>query len=574
MPQLTWIGKEKVKNHHHDVPFHLLKKQYDFKADNDKPENSQNNILIQGDNLLALKSLLPKYEGKINCIYIDPPYNTGNTPENGGWIYNDNVSDPHIQKWIGEVVGKEGEDLTRHDKWLCMMYPRLKLLKKLLAVDGVIFISIDDIELANLRLICDEIFGVSNFIAILSVEINPKGRKNSNFISTTNDYCIIYAKNKSSIQFIENIPKNAKDMSKDENGIYIHNSGKRVLVGENDFNKPVEDFTSNKHYSIYHKDNNIIFKKEKEVADKDDDLLAKGYERYISFKGDKFILNTYTEEKLNALFNNKLLSFSNGKIYEKNTKSTIRMKSVISNQKYKAIIDGNEVDFEIDIKTTSANQNLNKILNDNKFTYPKNPEFIKLLLSLIDNKNLIILDSFFGSGTTAQSILELNAKDGGNRQFIGIEMMDYAENITAERIRRVINGYGSKVETQKGTGGGFSFYTIGETLFDTDGNLNHQADLISIREYIAHSEKLETIFDNDTSGYFLGFKYQTAYIFYYESDQITTLSLDFLCSLNADFMAKKPQDFVIYADKCTLTEEQLAQLKIRFKRIPRDISKL
>ncbi len=188
--------------------------------------------------------------------------------------------------------------------------------------------------------------------------------------------------------------------------------------------------------------------------------------------------------------------------------------------------------------------------------------------------NSIVLDSFMGSGTTAHAVLNLNAKDGGNRQFIGIEMMDYAENITAERIRRVINGYGSKAETQKGTGGGFSFYTIGETLFDSDGNLNNQADLISIREYIAHSEKLETVFDNHTSGYFLGLNYQTAYIFYYESDQITTLSLDFLRSLNADFMAEKPQDFVIYADKCTLTDEQLAQFKIRFKRIPRDISKL
>lgn len=574
MPQLTWIGKDKIKNHHYDVPVHLLNKQYDFKADSGKPENSQNNMLIQGDNLLALKSLLPKYEGKINCIYIDPPYNTGNTAKNGGWIYNDNVSDPLIQDWIGKIVGKEGEDLSRHDKWLCMMYPRLKLLHGLLAKNGVIFISIDDIELANLKLICDEIFGVSNFIAILSVEINPKGRKNSKFISNTNDYCIIYAKNKDAIQFIENIPKNAKNMSRDENGVYVHNSGKRVLVGENNFNTPIKDITSNKHYSVYHKDNEILFRKEQRITDKDDDLLAKGYKRYISFKGDDIVLNTYTEEKLNNLFVNKLLSFSNGKIYEKNIKPTIRMKSILLNQKYKAIINDNEVDFEIDVKTTSANQNLNQILNNNEFTYPKNTGFIKLLLSLIDNKNLIILDSFFGSGTTAQSVLELNTQDGGRRQFIGIEIMDYAETITAERIRKVINGYGTKPATQKGTGGGFSFYTVGETLFDPDGNLNGQADLASIREYIAHNEKLETVFDSHINGYFLGLNYQTAYIFYYESDRVTTLSLDFFRNLKTDFMAEKPQNFIIYADKCTLTDEQLAQFNIRFKRIPRDISKL
>ena len=153
-------------------------------------------------------------------------------------------------------------------------------------------------------------------------------------------------------------------------------------------------------------------------------------------------------------------------------------------------------------------------------------------------------------------------------------MMDYAENITAERIRRVINGYGSKSETQQGTGGGFSFYTIGETLFDKEGNLNDRADLQSIREYIAHSEKLETVFNQEISGYFLGKNYQTAYIFYYEANQITTLSLEFLRHLNSDFLSKKTQDYIIYADKCTLSDEQLAQFKIRFKRIPRDISKL
>lgn len=161
MPKLIWQGKEQVLQHHLDVPFHILHKQYSFQAPPSKPHNRQDNILIHGDNLLALKSLLPEFGGQVNCIYIDPPYNTGN--EN--WVYNDNVNDPRIQKWLGEVVGKEGEDFSRHDKWLCMMYPRLKLLKQLLAEGGVIFISIDDNEQANLRLICDEIFGYSNFIA-------------------------------------------------------------------------------------------------------------------------------------------------------------------------------------------------------------------------------------------------------------------------------------------------------------------------------------------------------------------------------------------------------------------------
>ena len=160
MPTLNWIGKDKVINHHQDVPFRVLEHQYAYGA----PESG--NMIIKGDNLHALKALLPQYEGRVKCIYIDPPYNTGNE----SWVYNDNVNDPKIRKWLGEVVGREGEDLSRHDKWLCMMYPRLKLLQRLLADDGAIFISIDDNEQANLRLICDEIFGSNNFLANISWE--------------------------------------------------------------------------------------------------------------------------------------------------------------------------------------------------------------------------------------------------------------------------------------------------------------------------------------------------------------------------------------------------------------------
>ena len=155
MPTLNWIGKDKVVTHHQDVPFRVLERKYTF-----GDEHDSGNMIIHGDNLEALKALLPRYENRIKCIYIDPPYNTGNE----GWVYNDNVNDPHIRKWLGQVVGSEMDDLSRHDKWLCMMYPRLVLLQKLLADDGAIFISIDDNEQANLKLICDEIFGATNFL--------------------------------------------------------------------------------------------------------------------------------------------------------------------------------------------------------------------------------------------------------------------------------------------------------------------------------------------------------------------------------------------------------------------------
>ena len=187
MPTLNWIGKDKVVNHHLDVPFRTLEKQYTF-APNGGDDDG--NMIIHGDNLDALKALLPMYEGRVKCIYIDPPYNTGNEK----WVYNDNVNDPHIKAWLGKVVGAEGEDLSRHDKWLCMMYPRLKLLQKLMAEDGVIFISIDDTEYANLKLICDEIFGANCFVSNISWQRTYSTRNDSKGIVNEVEHILVYSK--------------------------------------------------------------------------------------------------------------------------------------------------------------------------------------------------------------------------------------------------------------------------------------------------------------------------------------------------------------------------------------------
>ena len=191
MPTLEWIGKEKVINHHQEVPFRVLDRQYSFDENGQHTEdNGSENMIIHGDNLDALKALLPRYEGRVKCIYIDPPYNTGNE----GWVYNDNVNDPKIKKWLGEVVGKEGEDLSRHDKWLCMMYPRLKLLQKLLAEDGAIFISIDDAEFYNLRSICNEVFGDHNFIATIIWRKNYSPKGTAKHFSEDHDYILVFGK--------------------------------------------------------------------------------------------------------------------------------------------------------------------------------------------------------------------------------------------------------------------------------------------------------------------------------------------------------------------------------------------
>lgn len=206
MPTLNWIGKDKVINHHLEVSFRVLEHKYGFRSDNadDRSETHSGNKIIHGDNLEALKSLMPEYEGKIDCVYIDPPYNTGEER----WIYNDNVNDPHTLKWLGEVVGKQGEDFSRHDKWLCMMYPRLMMLRKLLKKDGVIFISIDDNEISNLKYLCDTIFGQSNFVANF-VWQKRYSRENREAIGDVHEYILLYALDKRKFKEIRNlIPMN------------------------------------------------------------------------------------------------------------------------------------------------------------------------------------------------------------------------------------------------------------------------------------------------------------------------------------------------------------------------------
>lgn len=567
MPTLEWIGKDKVVNHHQEVPFRILDKKYTFNAEN------SDNMIIHGDNLLALKSLLPQYEGLIDCIYIDPPYNTGK--KEGQWVYSDNVDDPRIKKWLGEVVGAEVEDLSRHDKWLCMMYPRLKLLHKLLSNEGIIFISIDDNELASLKLCCDEIFGSSNFIGYLSVEINPKGRKNSDFISISNDYCVIYAKNKKDTYFLENIPKDKKDLSVDENGNLVHNSGKRVLVGENSFNNIVEDFNSKKHYTIYYnaEQGDMILKKETSLSEIDEDLVSKGYARYYSYSGEKFVENTYTADKIVELFENKALDFKNGKIYEKNFSSSIRIKSILSNRNYQTYdSNGNVIDYKIDVKTTSAGQELKDIFETTAtiFNNPKNKGLIEILISLIDNKNALVLDSFGGSGTTAHAVLNLNKKDNGNRKFILVEMMDYADTITAERVKRVINGYGEGNKAVAGIPGDFTYYELGQPLFKDDKNLNEEVPEEEIRKYVYYMETKKPLETETTDNpYLLGKNNDTAYYFYYKKDEITTLNHEFLSTINT-----KATEYIVYADKCVLAQEVMEKFNIVFKKIPRDITRL
>ena len=419
------------------------------------------NLYIEGDNLDVLKVLRETYLGKVKMIYIDPPYNTGND-----FVYNDDFAQSRSEfEETSGLFDEEGnqtiDPMQRntesngrfHTDWLNMIYPRLKVARDLLSDDGVIFISIDDNEVENLKKIGNEVFGIQNFVGMLSVENNPKGRKNSSFISISSEYCIIYAKNKSVSYFIENVPKQASDMTLDENGRYVHNSGKRVLVGENSFNNKVSKIESDKNYSVYYRanDNSLITKKEK-IDDIDDTLISIGYRKYYSFYKNSLVENTYTDSKLKELHKLQALEFSNDKIYEKNFSDTIRIKSLLVNREYEAIVHGRKQKYSMELTTTGAGTILKSLfeLKDIIFTAPKNPGFLKLLISLIDSTNFTILDFFSGSATTAHAVMQLNAEDGGNRKFIMVQLPEKTDEkseaykagykniceIGKERIRR------------------------------------------------------------------------------------------------------------------------------------------
>lgn len=598
MPTLDWIGKKKVVNHHLDVPFRVLEKKYTYSADN-KSQDSENKI-IHGDNLEALKSLLPEYEGKIDCIYIDPPYNTGNTIEQGGWAYNDNVSDPKIEKWLGEVVGKEEEDFTRHDKWLCMMYPRLKLLQKLLSENGAIFISIDDNEQTNLKFICDEIFGKVNFVA--SIPWRKRTAKSDVPFGLSQDYetILCYAKTplfKASKKGKERKyfetedfpgkPWRYHDMTtqrtKEErpNCFFTIENPK---TGEKYEANPLRVWANNSEtFQQWYKENRIIFPGDYDFLNISKPVLRYWEKDDIEKAGDEYGLTSASTY------------------------------------------------LPLDVgMTQDGTKEITEIFGEKVFNFPKPSSLIEHLLNIAvgTKPNAIVLDSFAGSGTTGHAVMRMNKKDGGKRKFILIEMMDYAETITAERIKRIISGYSytgseeieiynkklninniSEVQTyiddansiitknenkwtkiskpklvdncikviatkeydtkKDGLGGDFSFYELGEPLI-INNLLNEKVDTQTIREYIWFTETNSKFTESkaDENKYFLGNSLGAAYWFYYEKEKATTLDIDFLSTIKGKY-----EQYIIYADICLIPQELLQKNNIIFKKIPRDIKK-
>ncbi len=597
MPTLNWIGKEKVINHHQDVPYKILEPQYGFADGLQQPEpNDSGNKIIHGDNLEALKSLLPEYEGNINCIYIDPPYNTGE--EN--WKYNDNVNHPKIKKWLGEVVGKDGEDLTRHDKWLCMLYPRLKLLHKLLAKEGVIFISIDDHEIQNLITICNEIFGEQNKVALLSWEKKKKGSHLNNWITTVKEYVLVYCKNQNEFkgligQIVNHketypcinpgntvssrlIPKGVKSTFKEKN--YFLPAGSIISAGNMSLELKTELVLEDGFLK-----NDVEISSEWRYGQDKIDEFAKTNELY--FTRDLYLRREVTDPRYKKL-KDWLPRVDNDYLLKLKTK-LISLYEEGSSDKENILNLKNEIlEIETSNHLTFDTNNLNangwgsnedgddenrNIFGKKIFDFPKPTKLIGKLICSFRDKNSIILDSFAGSGTTAHAVLNLNKQDGGNRKFILIEMEDYANTITSERVKRVINGYGEEnKKVVEGTGGSFNYYQLGEPLFLEEDVLNEAVGLENILKYIWYSEtrtaynpKAHSLVEEN---YRIGSKDQTDYYFYYTKDAVTTVDYDFMAKIK-----HKASQYIIYADNCLLEKDFMLKHHIIFKKIPRDITR-
>jgi adenine-specific DNA-methyltransferase len=426
MPSLNFKGKALVQNFHLLVPYHELKP---VKSKSLTPKVSlHDNLVVHGDNLKALKSLLPYYHGKVKCIYIDPPYNTGNEK----WVYNDNVSSPMIQEWLGKVVDRE--DLTRHDKWLCMMMPRLKLLREFLTDDGVIFVSIDDNEAHWLRALLDEVFGEANFVANILWQKKYASSSDHSGIAPMHDHILAYRR---SDLFKRNLVERtlASDEQykfEDERGIF--------RVSDYTCNKTAEE-RPNLYYAITNPGTG------KKVWPKKTRVWA------------------YSPAEHQRHIEENLIWW--GKDGRGEVPGFKRYRHLLKTGG--GLVPSTWWDFEFAGHTDDAKKEFRDIFpssDADDFVTIKPTSLIERIIDIGANGDSIILDAFAGTGTTAHSVLALNKRDGGSRRFLMIESEGFTGTLTAERIRRVIKGVPKAKDDvlRKGLGGSFSFIEIGHPM--------------------------------------------------------------------------------------------------------------
>ncbi|AQA00336.1 hypothetical protein BWQ93_19135 [Sphingopyxis sp. QXT-31] len=450
MPTLDFKGKPFVYSHHLSVPFRelVVDAGKSVAADGQAP-GLDGNLIIHGDNLEALKALLPRYAGKVDVIYIDPPYNTGNE----GWAYNDNVNAPQLKAWLGKTV--DADDMERHDKWLCMMWPRLQLLRELLSTGGMIFVSIDDKEVHRLRCIAEEI-GFH-----LVVELVWKSRKfvdarAKSGVSNDHEYILVFGSaDVAELRGVERDETKFSNPDRDPRGAWMS----RSLLG-----LATPEQRPNLHFDI----------RDPATGNAFSPPIQTGW-RYNSERMAQMIVEG------RVLFP----STPEGRPREKKFRNEMSREF----STFPSIIDS--------IFTSDGTAESRLIIPDRSFDFPKPSRLVATLLEQAGSKQSVVLDSFAGSGTTAHAVLALNKADGGTRKFILVETEDYADTLTAERVRRVIRGVpGAKDNALKeGLGGSFTYCELGEPMdmerfFAEDGKA---PSWDQVARYVAYTATGETL---------------------------------------------------------------------------------
>jgi len=539
MPSLHWIGKEAVVNHHNAVPFHLLRDVPELSVG----EPGAGNLIVQGDNLVALKALLPYYAGQVKCIYIDVPYNTGNE----GWIYNDNVNSPLIREWLGKAVGREAEDLSRHDKWLCMMYPRLVLLKQFLREDGVIFVSIDDNEVASLRLLMDEILGAGNFIANFIWE-KRKNRENRKTVSVRHDHVIAFARDANqALSRFHLLPMNTEALDRYKNP-------------DNDERGPWKSDPATAQAGHGTKSQFYVLK-------------APNGKQHQLPSGRCWV---FTEDVMNEAIADKRIWFG------ESGNNVPRIKTFL-HQKERGLTP-ETILFAKDASTNEEAKNeLKEIFGGHAlFETPKPVELIVQFLRMCTRNNDLILDSFGGSGTTGHAVVKQNTEDGGNRRFILIEMDEkIARDITAERVKRVAKGYtNAKGEKVEGLGGGFRFCELGEPLFDETGKIRESVRFADLARHVYFTETGEPLPRERVSAKspVLGIHNGRAVCLLYNGilkdkspDGGNALTQSTLALLRAACGGQRVERLAVYGTSQRLSPARLRREGVDFKQIPYSI---
>jgi adenine-specific DNA-methyltransferase len=554
MPVLDWIGKKAVVNHHREVSYRLLH------CDKSKSigDPDAGNLLVQGDNLEALKALLPYYAGKVRCIYIDPPYNTGNE----GWIYNDNSNSPEIRSWLGKVVGKEAEDLSRHDKWLCMMYPRLRLLYEFLEEDGVIACSINDAELHRLRLLLEMTFGANNFLGCF-IWVNEGNIDNQSRIKTNHEYIVVFGKNEASFS-----PGSVIDPNIDEDSKLLNERISNTIV-KNGPKNPISEILIPAGFPASFEEGDIKPSPKDEFWPKFEETIVVKDWKVVS---DVRVKSGWSSKTQCEMF----IAAGFADILDRKGLKT-RFKITPSGAIF---IEKDRGDDQSHVLTVlnglgtvqEASANLAKL--GVNFDYPKPTRLISYLLkALCPDSNAIIMDSFAGSGTTGHAVLDLNKEDNGNRRFVLIEMdQNIAQSVTAKRLNAVLS---EKADGKSGV----RFCRLGEQLFDADGNISEAVAFADLAAHVFFCDTGSPIPKKaDSSTPLIGtFQGRAIYLLFSPASMgvpaakagnvLTAGVLKTLPPPEPGFSGAR----IVYGEGCTVPDDRLAAAGVAFRQVPYQI---